>query len=266
MELNEITPILLSFNEESNIARALDKLTWAKEVVVIDSFSTDRTREIAEGYKNVSFYTREFDCHSRQWNFGLGQVRTDWALTLDADYICTVAFQAELASLKPDLSVYFAAFVYSVLGRPLYTSLYPPRAVLFKPCECRYVDDGHTQLLDYGSCEAGMLRAKLLHDDRKGIEPWMHSQFKYAKLEAAKLRVASPLGWKDRIRTSIFLAPWLTMLYCLLVKGLLFQGLPGWYYTMQRVFAELVLSLLLLDRKLRKDVCGTKIDKSELDN
>src|SRR5438270_13866515 len=83
----DITPLILTFNEEENIARTIGKLSWAKEVVVIDSGSTDRTIELARAtHPNVRIVERIFDTHAAQWNFGLAQVRTPWVLSLDADY------------------------------------------------------------------------------------------------------------------------------------------------------------------------------------
>ncbi len=79
----------------------------------------------------------------------------------------------------------------------------------------------------------------------------VNSQVKYASLESEKLLAYKrPIGWKDRIRQWIFLAPILTPLYCLFYKRLVFDGWHGLFYTLQRTFAELVLSLTLLERKL----------------
>src|SRR5438105_153618 len=56
-----ITPLILTYNEEANIDRVLQKLTWADEVVVIDSFSSDKTLEIISRYPRVRVVQRAFD-------------------------------------------------------------------------------------------------------------------------------------------------------------------------------------------------------------
>ena len=86
---DQIVPLILTFNEESNLARVLSKLDWAKVVVVIDSYSSDRTQAIAESFQNVSFHQREFDCHANQWNMGLETAGRlgNWVLALDSDYV-----------------------------------------------------------------------------------------------------------------------------------------------------------------------------------
>jgi hypothetical protein len=65
--LNEITPLILTYNEAANIGRTLERLAWAREIVVVDSFSDDETVEIASSFANVRVIQRVFDCHRSQW-------------------------------------------------------------------------------------------------------------------------------------------------------------------------------------------------------
>src|ERR1041385_6340109 len=99
--LDQITPLVLTYNEAPNIGRTLEKLSWAKEVVVVDSFSTDETLEIIRKFPQVRLVQRKFDNHTAQWNFGLAQVRTDWVLSLDADYVLSEELIHEIRVLKP---------------------------------------------------------------------------------------------------------------------------------------------------------------------
>ena len=71
-----VTPLILTYNEAPNIGRVLNCLGWAEEIVIVDSFSTDETREIAHRFKNVRWIDRAFDDHTSQWNSGLAQVST----------------------------------------------------------------------------------------------------------------------------------------------------------------------------------------------
>ena len=83
----EITPLILTFNEKENIARTMAGLSWAKEVLLIDSGSTDGTLEIARSaHPNVRIVTRFFDSFAGQCNFGLTRIVTPWVLSIDADY------------------------------------------------------------------------------------------------------------------------------------------------------------------------------------
>jgi len=253
MELHSITPLVLTFNEQENIDRCLNNLSWAKTVVVVDSESSDQTVDQIKRFPNASVASRRFTNHTDQWNYGLSRVASEWVLTLDADYVVTEELVDELKALQPNHDVYEAAFAYCVHGKALRASLFPPRALLFRPAKFSYRADGHTQLLDTSNTEVGKLRTQILHDDRKPLSRWVNSQLKYAELEASKLASTphAQLGWKDRLRTKYVLAPILTVFYCLFVRGLILDGWPGIYYTMQRVFAELTLSMVLLDSKLR---------------
>ncbi|HVA49262.1 MAG TPA: glycosyltransferase family 2 protein [Pirellulales bacterium] len=251
--LSQITPFVLTFNEAPNLRRALDQLRWAREVLVLDSFSTDETERIARGFDNVVFAQRRFDSFSEQCNFGLERIKTDWVMALDADYVVTDELRAEISQLQPgpSVSAYFARFRYCVEGRPLRGSLYPPRAVLLRKSRGHYVQDGHTQRLLFDGA-AKFLRGYLLHDDRKSLARWLDSQRNYAKLEAEKLMEINGRAGSlaDRLRRLIWPAAPAAFVYTLLVKGCLFDGWPGWLYTLQRTYAELLLSLELLDRRL----------------
>jgi glycosyltransferase involved in cell wall biosynthesis len=253
MNPSSITPVILTYNEEPNLRRCLESVKWAERVIIIDSGSTDGTAEIAAKYGNVQLMTRAFDNHTAQWNFGLAAATTDYCLSLDADYILPEGFAQEVNQLSDGPVAWYARFRYCIQGRPLRASLYPPRAILFRRDACQYVQDGHTQLLSIKG-EHGMLQSVLDHDDRKPLSRWLASQDKYAQLEAEKLAAAptSELRLQDRIRRAMFLAPPVTLIYTLLIRRTLLDGLPGIYYAFQRTLAELVLSLRLTEYHWRK--------------
>jgi glycosyltransferase involved in cell wall biosynthesis len=252
MKISEVTPLILTFNEEPNLERTLAALSWASKIIVVDSYSTDATVQIATSFPNVTLIQRKFDEHTKQWNAGLDEIKSAWALTLDADYVCPIELCDEIAALPDDDQVYYANFKYCVFGKPLRATLYPARAVLFKAADLRYVRDGHTQLLKVDNHPCATLRTTILHDDRKPLRSWLNAQMNYAELELQKLRDRTQLGWKDRLRTKIFFAPLLVVLYGLLWRGLWLDGWHGFFYCFQRAYAESILSLYLLDQKVRK--------------
>jgi hypothetical protein len=139
-----------------------------------------------------------------------------------------------------------------IYGKRLRNAILPPRAVLFNPRSSRYVQDGHTQTLKI-EYPTRFLESRIDHDDRKPMSRWLDSQRKYAVLEVEKLLAhEGPLGWPDRLRKMIWPAAPAAFFYTLIVKRILFDGWPGWFYVLQRTYAELVLSLLLLEHKLRE--------------
>jgi len=252
--LTQVTPLILTFNEAPNIGRVLERLAWAPRIVVVDSFSTDETETICRRIPQVDFVQRKFDDHTNQWNFGLDQIKTEWVLTLDADYVLSEEFIAELKGWQPDPATVaaFASFRYCVFGKPLRATLYPARAVLFRTRMGRYEPDGHTQRLAIPGSTAN-LSGVILHDDRKPLWHWLWAQDRYAALEAKKLLAhhAGGLPVQDRLRRLIFPAPFIVFFYTLICRGLIRNGWLGWYYVFQRTLAEIILSLRLIEQKLK---------------
>ncbi|UKO99579.1 glycosyltransferase family 2 protein [Nostoc sp. UHCC 0870] len=255
--LEQITPLILTYNEEPNIGRTLQCLTWAKQIIVIDSYSTDTTLEILNSYSQVQLFQRKFDTHGQQWNYGLEQVQSPWVLSLDADYIVTDELISEMATLPVDgqINGYFASFKYCIFGKPVRnTRILPPRQVLFQKSKAIYIDDGHTQVLQLTG-QSALLSAYLYHDDRKPFSRWLWSQERYTVLESKKILETpiNELDWVDRIRRQKVLAPWMVFLYCLIIEGWIFDGWHGWYYVFQRVLAETILAIRLIEREKLKN-------------
>lgn len=261
--LDQITPLILTFNEVPNIERSLAPLAWAREVVVVDSGSTDATREMLARHANVRVFERAFTTHAEQWNFGLEGtgIRTGWVLALDADFVLSDALVKELAALRPESAVhgYRASFTYCIDGKPLRGAAYPPVVVLFRRTGARYAQDGHTQRVQVPG-RIDSLRGRIFHDDRKPLDRWYSSQISYMRLEAQKLldTPMSGLCMPDRIRRLVVLAPALVFFYCLIVKGNLLDGRRGVIYAMQRAIAEVILAAFLVEGRMRRGRAGGK--------
>jgi glycosyltransferase involved in cell wall biosynthesis len=252
--LGQITPLILTYNEAPNIGRTLEQLRWAKDIVVVDSFSEDETLDIVSGFPQARVFQRGFDSHDRQWNFGLKEtgINSEWVMALDADFELTPRLVEEIVSLQssPETKGYRAAFVFCINGRRLRSALCPPVTFLYRHAGAEYFRDGHTQRLRIdGDVES--LKSPILHDDRKPLAHWLESQQRYAKLEAAKiLDKAANLDLADRIRRLRVVAPIAMPLYFLLARGGILDGRVGFYYAFQRMVAELMLSLYLLEHDL----------------
>jgi glycosyltransferase involved in cell wall biosynthesis len=252
--IDAVTPLLVTFDEAANISRTLDKLAWAKRIVIVDSGSSDDTLEILGRYPQVALFTRAFDSFADQCNFGLSQVETEWVLSLDADYELSDRLVEELSSLRETEGVagYRASFVYRIHGRTLRGTLYPPRIVLYRVKNGRYVNEGHGHRVTIsGGVRA--LSGVIYHDDRKPMPRWLASQQRYGRLEVDYLlnADASVLSASDRLRRMAWPAPIVVFFYVLVVKGCLLDGWPGWFYTLQRVLAECMIALELIERRLR---------------
>ena len=259
--LERITPLVLTYNEAPNIGRTLGRLTWARDIVVVDSYSDDETVSLVSKFPQARVVRREFDSLEGQWNYALEHtgISTEWVLALDADYVLTPAFVEELGRLRPagDVNGYRAAFKYCVYGRPLRGSAYPPVTVLYRRAHARYRQDGHAhRVVVSGRVEP--LRESVLHDDRKSVARWLHSQGIYQRQELDKLEAAdrSRLGWPDRVRRRGVFAPFLALFYCLFIRRGILDGKAGLFYAYQRMLAETILSTYLLDRELERSAAG----------
>ena len=248
--LEELTPLILTFNESPNINRTLRHLTWAKRIVVVDSYSTDSTLEILQSYPQVEIFVREFDSFANQCNYGLQQIKTEWILSIDADYIVTDELIAEIEALSNNSLIdgYFVRFKYCVFGNPLRGTLLPPREVLFRREKGVYLDDGHAHRLVVDGTSS-MLSSYLHHDDRKPLTRWLWAQDRYMIIEAKKLLETpkSELSFGDRIRRKQILAPFVILFYCLILNKGILDGWAGWYYALQRMLAEILLSIRLIE-------------------
>src|SRR4029078_10921519 len=138
-----------TYNETPNIARSLAHVGWARDVVVVDSFSDDETVAIAKSLPQVRVFQRIFDNHRNQWEFGLKEtgITTPWVLALDADYVLSNDVVGEIEQLRPEqgIDAYRAKFIYCINGKRLRSGIYPPVTVLYRLEASRYVQDGHTQ-------------------------------------------------------------------------------------------------------------------------
>ncbi len=240
--LSEITPVVLTFNEAVNIGRALDSLVWAREVLLVDSGSTDETRQIAERYPNVRCVTRRFDDYKGQWTFGLREsgLKTPFALALDADMTASPELIDELRSLDPSsLAGGIVPFAYAFYGTELLGSLLAPQLRLLRVEKVRIENSGHGHAF-FADGPVKHLKGKLIHDDRKPVEAWVSSQLRYSKIELGRLRDKRLLSV---LRRRMPLTPLLVCAYAYMRAGGPLRGAAARRYAWERGIFECLLRL-----------------------
>lgn len=254
--LDQVTVLVITYNEEDNIARTLDSVAFASRIIVVDSGSNDNTLEIIANYPQAEVLERAFTTFADQCNFGLEHVTSRWVLSLDADYVLPPdAPQAIETALKSGADFLEAGFDYCIAGKRVRGGIMPPRIVLFAAGSAQYMNDGHGHQLDT-RIRPKRLPFRVRHDDRKPLQRWLSAQVTYAKQEAEKLdrTSADELGLNDRLRKLLFIAPPAVFILVYLLRGGFLSGWRGLYYAMQRFTAELLLSLYLIERRInRKD-------------
>src|SRR5438094_9040265 len=199
-----VTPLVLTYNEEPNIARTLDSLRWAERVVVLDSHSTDATESIDRSFPNVDCQVRTFDCHRTQWEYGIhhADIRSDFVLALDADMSVPAAFVEEMKEsfLDGKYAGAITPFEFRILGRPLAGSIYPAQLRVFRRDVIAVSQQGHTQEFTMKNPAIYRFKTALIHDDRKALERWVSSQASDSALEAKRITAGCAYRWRDRLR------------------------------------------------------------------
>jgi glycosyltransferase involved in cell wall biosynthesis len=98
---NKISCVIITFNEEENIRRALNSVKWCDEIVVVDSGSTDKTIEICEEF-NCRIYKKEFNGYGEQKRYAVSLAANDWILSIDADEVVSDELCDEIRNIFND--------------------------------------------------------------------------------------------------------------------------------------------------------------------
>ncbi len=125
-----VSAAIIAYNEEKNIRNAIESVRWADEILVVDSGSSDRTREIA-GEMGARVITREWPGFARQKQFAVENAANDLIFSLDADEVASPELVEEIKALVTDGSHadgYRIPRLAFYMGRPIYHSgWYPDR-------------------------------------------------------------------------------------------------------------------------------------------
>ena len=187
--MTKITAIIPTFNEESNIQSALDSVSFADEIIVIDSFSTDATVEIVKA-NNAILLQREFDDFSNQKNFAIAKASNNWIFLLDADEEVSENLKSEIIATVNSQTSFSGFYVYRNFffkAKKLRFSGWKRDKVtrLFRKDSCKYVGKVHEKIVTNG--EVGFLKEKLNHYSYKNYNQYKNKLKNYAKLQAKEL-------------------------------------------------------------------------------
>lgn len=188
-----ISVIILTYNEEIHIERLLKNIAdWTNEIFIVDSFSTDKTLEIAKKY-SVNIIQHKFENQAQQFNWALDnlEIKNDWILRLDADEYLTEELKTEIAEILPKTSVEISGFyikrrVY-FMGRWIKHGTYYPVWFLrlFRKSKARSEEremDEHIVLLEG---KAGKLKNDFVDENLKGLGDWINKHNNYSAREAS---------------------------------------------------------------------------------
>lgn len=191
----DLSVIILTYNEELHIRRCLDNITdIARQIFIIDCFSTDKTVEIAKLYPNVDVLQNKWINHAIQFNWALNNapIKTKWVLRLDADEYLTEELKQELQNRLPSLSDNYTGVILPLrrvfLGRIIHRGM--PQVKLLRlfqygkaNSEVRQMDE-HIQLICGETIE---FKNEFADDNLNDISWWTRKHVGYAIREAVDL-------------------------------------------------------------------------------
>jgi glycosyltransferase involved in cell wall biosynthesis len=222
-----LSVVIITLNEEANLPRTLASVAWADEIVVLDSGSTDRTREIAESF-HAKVFVEPWKGFAGQKNSALAKATGDWILSLDADEELEPALAEEIRDTlagNPTEAGFWIPRKNFFLGRWIrHGGFYPdPKLRLFRrgigAFEDRVV---HEDIRVQGA--TGKLRHPLLHHAYPSLDSYLEHMNRYSSLGAqmAAAKKASGFSFID-----IVIRPRLTLFYNYILRGGFLDGREG---------------------------------------
>ena len=185
--MEKITAIIPTLNEEHNIVDAIKSINFADEIMVVDSFSSDKTIELASPLADT-ILQREYENSASQKNWAIPQAKHKWILLLDADEKITTELQNEVQHILKngsDKSGFWIKRQNYFMGERVYFSGWQRDKVirLFKRDECKY-EDKHVHAEIISSGEIGILKSKLIHNTFKSKDAYLQKLEQYAQWQA----------------------------------------------------------------------------------
>jgi glycosyltransferase involved in cell wall biosynthesis len=262
MKKTPVSVIILTYNEELNLEHCLKSVvSFAEQIIVVDSMSTDRTQEIAKRY-GAEVHEHPFKNQADQFNWALDHlaIRNEWVLRLDADEYLLPELVEEIAHALPHVpggvSGFFMKRRVYFMGRWIRHGGYYPTWILrlFRKGVGRSEEREMDEHIILNRGEVGYLKNDFVDENRHPLSWWIERYNKYSTREASAMRaargeVSEKLGgsqterkrWlKNNLyyRSPKFLRAFLYFIYRYFfllgfldgVRGLMFHSLQGFWY------------------------------------
>lgn len=188
----DLTTIILTYNEEKNIKQCIESIQKiVKRIVVVGSFSTDKTVEIAKSL-GAEVYQNKWENYAKQYQYGINiaNINTQWILRLDADERLTPESAEEIEMLcnknqNTDINGIIVRFTVTFMGKDLkHGGIYPFKKLLIYKNGKGYIENRNMDehiILTEGKCVE--LRNDSLHHDFKDLSFWIDKHNKYSSRE-----------------------------------------------------------------------------------
>jgi len=188
----KLSGLIITFNEEKNIREVLECFDFCDEIIVVDSFSIDKTLEIAKEFSKVEIIQNKFEDFTKQRNIALDAAKNDWVLFLDGDERITPQLREEIIielnqSIKKDAYYFYRKFFFA--GNPInYSGTQTDKNFrLFRKSKARYIADKKVHETLKVSGEIGELKNKLLHYSVTDQDSYLKKMVHYGVLKGQEL-------------------------------------------------------------------------------
>lgn len=259
-----VSVLILTLNEEKNLPGCLESVSWSDDIVVFDSYSTDRTVEIANEF-GARVVQRKFDNWSRHQNWAVQNIdfMYPWVYYTDADECCDEELKTELLRIY-EVGKEFSAF--QVRRKDYFMGKWLKRAQLyptwitrvFRPEKIRYERLVNPVAIVEGN--TGQLQGHIIHYPfSHGISHWYARHNNYSDMEAIDLvkETSSNSDWKGifcsdstrrrkalkQLAYKMPLRPAMLWFYLMFVRGGFLDGMPGIHYSLMRAIYEYMIDL-----------------------
>lgn len=223
----KITVLLPTFNNETGIRSTLESVSWAEEILVVDSFSTDHTLDICREY-GARVIQHEYIQSAQQKNWAAPQCTHDWVLQIDTDEVLEPGLREEIvkavANASPEVEAFRIPRKNHVLGRWMrYGGIYPDyQTRLFRRDRGRWIDrEVHARVAVKGRVET--LTHHIMHYGMPNISKQLRNLDRYTRYEADEmLKNGTRFRWYR-----LTLRPWLVFFHRYLLRRGFCEGWRG---------------------------------------
>ena len=181
--MEKITAIIPTFNEELHIKEAIESVLWCDEIIVVDSFSKDKTKEIVQSFPQVRLLEHEYEHSAAQKNWTIPQASHPWIFLLDADERPTPELVQEIKGILKNGTQKSGFWIYrrnNFMDKRIdYSGWQSDRVIrLFKRDECKYQNKHvHAEIESKG--EISILKNKLIHYTYKDLANYLKKADRY---------------------------------------------------------------------------------------
>lgn len=250
---SKISALLITYNEEEFIRDYILYMDFVDELIIVDSFSKDKTVDIIKEFPHIKLYQRKFDDFSSQKNYAIEKASNEWIIFFDADEVIPKSLKEEIIEKVSNETEEVAYWIYRTtiyMGKEIrYSGLQNDKVIrLFKKEFCRYNGKLVHEEID-AKGNVGFLKNKMKHYSYKGMDIIIAKRNKYAQLQAETL---FKKGKKSTVFHFFVKPAFRFFKHFVLKRGFLdgFQGFMISYVYSYTVFMRYV-KLWLLHRNLK---------------